>query len=158
MRGGMKNPPRARLGYARATGERSAAAGAVAPCRREPRRHISPVPLDGVATAPVLRRLGTVRRGVIQKPRPSRVRSKASFKPCTDAVTQRVTAATARPERSDLFGRAKSPPKGPAGATGWARKDRIAAWSGAGWQQPASLPRLGRSRKPGSPNCKSNAA
>jgi hypothetical protein len=29
-----------------------------------------------------------------QKPRPSRVRSKASFGPCTDAVTQRVVVAT----------------------------------------------------------------
>ena len=29
-----------------------------------------------------------------QKPRPSRVRSRASFGPCTDAVTQRVVVAT----------------------------------------------------------------
>jgi hypothetical protein len=29
-----------------------------------------------------------------QKPRPSRVRSKVSFGPCTDAVTQRVSVAT----------------------------------------------------------------
>ena len=78
-----------------------------------------------------------------KKPRSSRVRSMASFGPCTDAVTQRVTAATARPERSALFGRGKNPPKGPADAIGGARKEQGAAWSGAGWQQPASLPRWG---------------
>ena len=84
-------------------------------------------------------RLGAVRRGAKQKPRPSRVRSKASFGPCTDAVTQRVTAATARPERSARFGRAKIPPKGPADAIGGARKEAGAAWNGAGWQQPAAF-------------------
>lgn len=52
----MKKPTRARLGYARATGERRAATGAVLPCAASRRRrHISPVPLDGVATVPVLR-------------------------------------------------------------------------------------------------------
>lgn len=77
------------------------------PLRIAERWHISPVPLDGVATDPVLR-LGAVRRGANQKPRPSRVRSGASFGLRTDAVTQRVTAATARPERSARFGRAKT--------------------------------------------------
>ena len=57
--------------------------------------------------------IGAVRRGAIQKPRPSRVRSKASFGPCTDAVTQRVTAATARPGRSALFGRTQHSSKRP---------------------------------------------
>jgi hypothetical protein len=120
-------------------------------------RHVSPVPLDGVATDPVLRqRSCAARREVETASEPSQVQGqfralhRCSYPEgygcyCTTSTLQHVREAS-------------KPPKGPAGLSGWARKGHAVVWNGAGWQQPASLPSLGRFHQSRSPNYKSNAA
>lgn len=82
-----------------------------------------------------------------QKPRPSRVRARASFGPCLHAVTQRVTAATARPGRSDLFGRGRTLHKARLAQLAGRARDRSMRGAARDRQKPASLPSLGRREK-----------
>jgi len=87
---------------------------------------------------------GAVRQGARQKPRPSRVRSRASFGPwhrCSYPEGYGCYCTTSAPRQ---VREESPPPKGPAGFASGARNGPDAAWSGAGWQQPASPPSLGR--------------
>ena len=84
----------------------------------------------------------------------SRVRSTGRFDPCADAVTPEGFGCYCADQNAVAIPGGPTPPKGPARSTSRARKGVKTAGSERTWQSLRTSS-LGRSRKTGSPYCKS---
>jgi hypothetical protein len=117
-------------------------------------RHISPVPLDGVAAVPVMRqRSCAVRRDFRNRVQPSQVQGQ--FRALSPMQLPRGLWLLLYNQDAAKCSRWVHPTKRP-GPQGGARKGRGAAGSGRVWQSSQNL-LIGAARKTASPNCKSKA-
>ena len=129
----------ARLGYARATGERAVAAGAAVPSRRRK-------PAGGIChrflwpeSCPVSQSTNQELCGEARsETAPSRVRCPGSFDPGADAVTPEGCDSYCADQNAIAIPGGPTPPKGPV-LNGGARNGIAAAGSERTWQSPSNL-------------------
>jgi len=155
----MKNPPRARLGYSRATGERLVAAGAALPSASRAivrlGRQISPAPLDGVVPVQSYES-GAERRGAIR----NRVRAESGLGVVSAPLLIQLPRGLwllLESQHVSTYPGGTTPPKRLLST----REERVTETGARGTSESGKARKrsyLGRREKPRHPTAKANAA